>query len=90
MNVPLRFNLVCEGGGGGMKGVETTSGSLWHAREVELVRMASKSHEPPPRLGLACEGSGGKANALWWWRGRPGGGCMRGWRVSKPVFNVSM
>jgi hypothetical protein len=77
MNVPLRFNLVCERGGGGMKGVETTSGSLWHAREVELVRMTSKSHvhEPPPRLGLACEGSGGKANALWWWRGRLGRGA---------------
>jgi len=30
----------------------STSGSNWHAREVELVRMVSKSHESPPGLVL--------------------------------------
>ena len=30
---------------GGVNSAETTSGSLWRAREVELVRMALKSHE---------------------------------------------
>jgi len=38
-----------------LKPHETTSGSLWHAREVELVRMASKNHESPLRLGIAYE-----------------------------------
>jgi hypothetical protein len=76
MNVHLRLDLACEGGGGGMNGVETTSSLLWHAREVELVRIASKSHESPPRLGLACEGSGGEANALVC---KGGGGGADGW-----------
>jgi hypothetical protein len=50
MNVHLLLDLAYEGGGGGgsIDGVETTSISLWHAREVELVKMASKSHESPP------------------------------------------
>jgi len=30
----------------------STSGSNWRAREVELVRMVSKSHESPPGLVL--------------------------------------
>jgi len=47
-----------------LKPHETTSGSLWHAREVELMKMASKSQNVHPRLGLGCAGSGGEVNDL--------------------------
>ena len=59
-----------------LKPHETTSGSLWHAREVELMKTASKSHECPPSAWSWMRGK--------WWRSerscmQRGGGGADGW-----------